>query len=149
MQDLQIRKAHPEDASAILNLVMELAIYEKAPEAVHTQEQDYRDGLQNGLFEAFVAESKDNGIIGMALYFPHFSTWNGKTLYLEDFVVSEKFRKSGIGKLLFEAYLEEAKRQGAKMVKWQVLDWNEPAKKFYKKYATVFFPGWENGVILL
>ncbi|MBK8955288.1 MAG: GNAT family N-acetyltransferase [Saprospiraceae bacterium] len=147
MQIANIRKAVPSDAEAMLELVKELALFEKAPEAVKTQVSDYSDGLSSGLFQALVLEIDGRGVVGMALFFPYFSTWGGKTLYLEDFIVQEALRGNGYGRMLFEAFLEEAKQQGAKKVKWQVLDWNEPARQFYKKYGAALIPGWENGVI--
>jgi GNAT superfamily N-acetyltransferase len=148
MDEIFIEFAKPEEATNLLNLVKELAIYEKAENEVNTREIDYTDGLNSGLFQALVAKMKDQ-IVGMALFYPVFSTWNGKTIYLEDFIVKDEFRGQGIGKLLFERWIEESRKMGAKMLKWQVLDWNEPAKNFYRKYNTKFFPGWENGVIYL
>ncbi|MBK9107663.1 MAG: GNAT family N-acetyltransferase [Saprospiraceae bacterium] len=144
-----LRLAVPEDAPKLLELVMELAVYEKAPEEVRTGPEEYRNGLQSGLFQAIVVELPNTGIVGMALFFPYFSTWGGKTLYLEDFIVREPFRRFGFGKLLFDAFLETAIAQSARKVKWQVLDWNEPAKSFYKKYGAKMIAGWENGVIQL
>ncbi len=146
-QKVTLRMAKAQDSVAILDLVKQLAIFEKAEEAVKTEPRDYMDGLNSGLFQVILAETLEEGIVGMALFFPYFSTWGGKTMYLEDFIVNEKFRRSGIGSLLFEAFLSEAKKQGARKVKWQVLDWNESAKSFYKKYQASFIPGWENGII--
>lgn len=145
--ELRLRKAGPEDAPAILELVRELAIFEKAPEAVKTTESDYREGLNTGLFDVILTEHDQYGVVGMVLFFPYFSTWGGKTLYLEDFIVREPYRRLGIGRLLFEAFLDEARSQNAKKVKWQVLDWNEPAKAFYRKYQAELISGWENGTI--
>jgi GNAT superfamily N-acetyltransferase len=144
-----IRKASIQDAKIIFNLVMELAIYEKSPLEVHTTELDFHKGLDEGLFYAILAEDEHQQVLGMALYQNYFSTWNGKALYLEDLIVREPYRRYGIGTLLFEAFLEESRLVGAKIVKWQVLDWNELAKGFYRKYNTKFYPGWENGVIYL
>ncbi|MEO6189133.1 MAG: GNAT family N-acetyltransferase [Saprospiraceae bacterium] len=149
MDNILIEFASAQDASSLLELVNELAEYEKAANEVSTQVKDYENGLNNNLFKALVAKSPDHGIIGMALYYPVFSTWNGLTIYLEDFLVKERFRGKGIGKLLFERWIEESKKTGARMLKWQVLDWNESAKNFYLKYNTRFFTGWENGVIYL
>jgi GNAT superfamily N-acetyltransferase len=142
-----MRKAGIEDSAAILELVRQLAIFEKAADAVKTGPGDYSDGISSGLFQVILAEHQEEGIIGMALFFPYFSTWGGKTMYLEDFIVNEKFRRNGIGTLLFDAFLEESRKQGARKVKWQVLDWNESAKAFYRKYKAEFIPGWENGII--
>lgn len=148
-KNVVLRQAVPDDAPNLLELVKELAVYEKAPEEVRTSPEEYRNGLQSGLFQAIVVELPETGIVGMALFFPYFSTWGGKTLYLEDFIVREPFRRFGYGKLLFDAFLNSAKEQSARKVKWQVLDWNEPAKSFYKKYGAKMISGWENGVIQL
>lgn len=149
LDKVQIRLAIPDDAPRLLELVMELALYEKAPDEVRTKPEDYRSGLESGLFKALVAESSDLGILGMALFFPYFSTWGGKTLYLEDFIVSKSFRGHGLGKKLFEALLETARLESARKMKWQVLDWNESAKTFYKSYGAKMITGWETGVIQL
>ncbi|MBP8724546.1 MAG: GNAT family N-acetyltransferase [Saprospiraceae bacterium] len=144
---LTLRKAVPGDAEQLLMLVKELAEYEKEPGAVRTQADDFREGLVNGLFEALVLESPADGIVGMALYFPYFSTWSGKALYLEDFIIREPLRGHGYGQRLFEAVADEALRQGARWVKWQVLDWNEPARRFYLSRGAKLTTGWENGSI--
>lgn len=144
---VRLRKATIRDAQAILDLVRELAIYEKAGHEVKTGLIDYQNGLESGLFETILAEHPDHGILGMCLFFPYFSTWGGKTMYLEDFIVKESFRGLGLGRLLFDAYIEESKIQGARKLKWQVLDWNESAKNFYKSYSAKFIAGWENGTI--
>lgn len=148
MDEILIEYAGPEDVHFLLELVKELAVYEKAENEVYTKASDYADGIQSGLFKALIAKMEGK-IVGMALFYPVFSTWNGKTIYLEDFIVKEELRGHGIGKLLFERWIEESKKTGAKMLKWQVLDWNEPAKNFYRKYNSKFYPGWENGVIYL
>lgn len=147
MSQISIEFATEKDAEFLLELVKELAIYEKAEQDVATKTQDYRDGIRTGLFKALIAREKEGQIIGMALYYPVFSTWNGHTIYLEDFIVKEYKRGAGTGKMLFDRLLQEARLAGAKMLKWQVLDWNEPAKNFYRKYPVKFYPGWENGVI--
>ena len=144
---VRLRKATVKDAQAILELVKELAIYEKAAHEVKTEVTDYHNGLESGLFQVLLAEHPAYGILGMCLFFPYFSTWGGKTMYLEDFIVKESYRSMGLGRLLFEAYIKEAKVQGARKLKWQVLDWNESAKKFYRLYETRFSSGWENGTI--
>lgn len=149
MTPYSIEFAKPEDAGALLELVKALAVYEKAEQDVRTTAKDYEDGLRGGLFKAIIARSYSGSIDGMALYYPIFSTWNGMTMYLEDFVVRESLRRQGIGRLLFERWIEDSRSSGAKMLKWQVLDWNEPAKKFYERYGADFIKGWENGIIKL
>lgn len=138
----EIRKATLADMSAIHQLVVELAEYEKARDKVITTPESFAEDFTNGVFDAFVAD--DGGsVVGVALYYVAFSTWKGRMLYLDDFVVTDDLRGSGIGKQLFGAFMEEARRQKVSMVKWQVLDWNEPAIRFYKKYAeTVFDAEW-------
>ncbi len=143
-----IRKADAGDLPGIHLLVLELAEYEKGLHKVTTTAESYQKDFNDKVFEAFVAE-KGGEIIGMALYFLVFSTWRGKMLYLEDFVVKESARGKGIGALLFEAFLQEAKRQEVALVKWQVLRWNEPAINFYKKYDVVLDDEWVDGKIYL
>jgi GNAT superfamily N-acetyltransferase len=147
IESIELRFAGQKDSEDILRLVKELAEFEKAATEVKTTLSDYTQGLESGLFQVILAIHGEEGILGMALFFPYFSTWGGKTMYLEDFIVKEKYRRFGIGSLLFEAFLKEAQNQNAKKVKWQVLDWNETAKAFYRKYNSRFIAGWENGVI--
>lgn len=132
MTNIKIRKIKVSEMQKAYELVRELAIYEKAEESLTIGLEEYNKQFEEQLFDILVAEHNST-IIGMALYYPTFSTWKGKMMYLEDFVVQEAFRKSGVGQLLFDAFLEEAKTQDCKLVKWQVLDWNEPAINFYKK----------------
>ncbi len=143
-----IRKATLEDMQGIRDLVMDLAIYEKAPEEVNTTLQDYEKNYLEGVFDAIVAEFEGK-IVGMSLYYIAWSTWKGRMLYLEDFVVKESMRGHGVGKLLFDAFLQEAIARDCRLVKWQVLDWNAPAQKFYMQYKTVFDKEWWNGKIYL
>lgn len=138
---INIRKAGSGDMEAIHSLVRELAEYERGLHKVTTTPESYKADFAMGAFEAFVAEV-DQEIVGMALYCGMFSTWRGRMLYLEDFIVKEAMRGHGIGKLLFEAFLEEAKRQEVALVKWQVLNWNEPGLNFYQKYETSFDEEW-------
>lgn len=146
INSLLIRKATAEDASLIHQLICELAVYEKAGNEVKTTPEELlRDGFgKNPVFECLVAEL-ENEIIGFALYFTGYSTWKGKTLYLEDFLVTESQRGQGVGKLLFDAVIAEAKRRKVRRMDWQVLDWNEPAINFYKKYGAALDPEWLNG----
>lgn len=129
-------------------LVYQLAVYEKSPESVETTVAEYTEDFRNGLFECMVAEM-DGHIVGLILYYMTYSSWKGKMLYLDDFVVDEQYRRFGIGQKLFDAFLEEGRRRGCRMVKWQVLDWNEPALDFYRKNNAVIETDWWNGKIFL
>ena len=140
-----IRRAKESDANGMYKLIKELAEYENAPNEVKiTPEQLKKDGFgENILFNAFVADY-NGSVIGMALFYPRYSTWKGKTLHLEDLVVTSKFRKHGIGKALFERVVLEAKKSNVQRMEWQVLDWNEPAIKFYKSVHSNFDNEWIN-----
>ncbi len=142
---MRIRRATLEDLVAIHNLVRELAVYERAEHEFIASVEDYRKDFEAGIFQALVAELPEGGVVGMALYHFAYSTWKGRMMYLEDFVVSEAFRGRGIGRLLFDAFLEEAWAQGCRLVKWQVLDWNKPALNFYQKYGALIEKEWWNG----
>ena len=140
---MKIRRGVKEDLLGGFALINELARYEKAADEVAvTIEQLARDGFETSkLFEIIVAE--DGGsIVGMALYYFGYCTWKGKMLYLDDLVVSEKFRGKGVGKQLFEAVIQEAREQEAKQIRFHVLDWNDPAINFYKKYNVQFESEW-------
>ena len=132
---ITIRQSEKEDMPKVLEYIQELATYEKAPdEMVNTVENLEKDGFgDNKVFDCLVAEV-DNVVVGFALYYTGYSTWKGRTLYLEDFLVSENYRGKGIGKLLFNQVILEAKKRGVKRMDWQVIDWNDPAINFYKKY---------------
>ena len=144
--EINLRIATKEDIPAIHQLVRELAIYEKEEhEFIASVEAYYKDFAANW-FEVIVAEV-DHTIVGMALYYNTYSTWKGRMLYLEDFVVSQAYRRHGIGQRLFDAVLSKAKEKGCKLIKWQVLDWNSPAVKFYEKNKAIIEKGWWNGKI--
>lgn len=143
---INIRKATAADLPSIYDLVKSLAIYEKAEHEVTATLEDYQKDFAAGIFQSHVAEL-DGKVIGMVLYYMNYSTWKGRMLYLEDFVVFEEYRQLGVGQLLWDELGEEAKRQGAKLLKWQVLDWNEPAIKFYKKNNATIETEWHNGKI--
>lgn len=143
-----IRDAGQTDLPAIHRLVRELAIYEKAESAFTATLAEYERDFAEGVFHAKVAEVEGE-IVGMVLFFMHYSTWKGKMLYLEDFVVKENFRGKGIGGLLFNAFLEEAKSRDCALVKWQVLDWNRPALDFYEKFGATIEKEWWTGKIFL
>lgn len=140
-----IRKAVKSDVPAILGLIKELATYEKEPDAVEvTVAEMEADGFgPDAIYSAYVAEI-DGQIIGMALYYIKYSTWKGKAIYLDDIIVTEKHRRSGIGGKLFEEVVKTGKKMGVRKIDWQVLHWNEPAIEFYKKYNTVFSKEWVN-----
>jgi len=140
---LEIRKAEKGDLNAVFDLVKELALYEKAPHAVTAKIEDYHVAFESKAIDILVA-TKDDLVIGMALYYESFSTWKGKMYYLEDFVVAQAHRRKGVGALIFEAFLEDAKLNNCKLVKWQVIDWNQPAINFYEKYGTRFQKEWLN-----
>lgn len=138
-----IRKASEADLSAMYDLVLELAIYEKEPDAVTATLEDYKTNFASNVFDAIVAE--ENGdVIGTCIYYMTWSTWKGRMVYLEDFVVKESYRGRGVGQKLYDNFLDQAKALDAVMVKWQVLDWNEPAINFYKKNNAIIEKGWWN-----
>lgn len=140
-----VRKGTKPDLPQVLNLVKELAAYEKAPHEVTVTVADMeRDGFgENPIFDFFVAEA-ENKIIGIALYYIKYSTWKGKCVFLEDIIVTEHYRKYGIGKKLFDEVVKVAKAMNVKRLEWQVLEWNEPAIKFYKKLDAHFDNEWIN-----
>lgn len=143
---INIRKALKGDCNRLLELINELAVYEKAPEEVTVTLQEFEDAGfgSNPVWEAIVA-IEDNLIIGFALYYTRYSTWKGRRLYLEDFIVTESKRGLGIGKILFESVIQESKNGKYNGMTWQVLDWNEPALNFYQKYNAQIDKGWLNG----
>lgn len=140
---MNIRKGRIEDMPRVLELIQELALFEKQPDAVQVTVSDLeRDGFgSHPLFEILVAEV-DEQIPGIALFYNRFSTWKGKTIHLEDLIVSEQYRGSGIGMQLYQAVMEEAKKQNVRRVEWNVLDWNAPAISFYEKTGAVVFKDW-------
>ena len=143
--DIVVRRAEKKDVAAMLNLIQELAVYEKAPEEMTvTQEHFEESGFgEKPVWWAFVAEV-DGKVEGFALYYIRYSTWKGQRMYLEDFLVNEKMRGKGIGKLLFDRLIEEAKEKKFSGIVWQVLEWNEPAINFYNKYNATFDGEWIN-----
>ncbi|MBK7433588.1 MAG: GNAT family N-acetyltransferase [Chitinophagaceae bacterium] len=164
--NINIRRAVKEDCLRMMELVQELAVYEKEPEAVtvpfdHFVESGFGD---KPIWWAFVAEAPyasisslssptggDRGgleVVGFALWYIRYSTWKGQRMYLEDLLVTENMRGKGIGKLLFDRLIEECKEKKYSGMAWQVLGWNEPAINFYKKYPGVQFDaGWTNCMI--
>jgi GNAT superfamily N-acetyltransferase len=143
-----VRRAKREDCPRLLELVRELALYERAPHEVtvsldHFEESGFGS---NPVWWAFVVE--ENGVVdGFALYYIRYSTWKGQRMYLEDILVTEAARGRGYGSLLMHALIAEAKERGLKGMTWQVLEWNEPALNFYRKFNAGFDPEWVNGVL--
>jgi GNAT superfamily N-acetyltransferase len=143
--EINIRRAVRKDCARLLELVQELAVYEKAPDEVtvslaHFEESGFGE---NPVWWAFVAETAGR-IEGFALYYIRYSTWKGQRMYLEDILVTERLRGKGIGKELFDRLIIEARDKGLNAIVWQVLEWNEPAINFYKKYGAAFDPEWVN-----
>ena len=143
----QLRRGREADLPQVLALIQELATYERAPDAVtNTLEAMRRDGFGPApVFNFFVLEDVRGVLTGLALYYTAYSTWKGRMLYLEDLVVTEAARRGGFGRLLFEAVVAEARATGAQRLKWQVLDWNEPAITFYQKLGANLESEWLNG----
>ncbi|MFZ0598244.1 MAG: GNAT family N-acetyltransferase [Flavobacterium sp.] len=150
---MNIRKGNPEDMESVLGLIQELAIFEKEPEAVVITVDDLvRDGFgENPLFHVFVAEVEQE-IVGIALYYYRYSTWKGKTIHLEDLIVKDKMRGTGLGSALYTAIMKQGKKDNVRRVEWNVLDWNTPAVKFYENSGAKILEEWrvvqmdENGI---
>ncbi len=140
-----IRRAIKDDCLRLLELVQELATYERAPgEVTVTLDHFTESGFgKQPVWWAFVAEV-DERIVGFALYYIRYSTWKGQAMYLEDILITNEMRGKGIGKLLFDRLIEEAREKKFNRIIWQVLDWNEPAINFYKKYNADFDGSWVN-----
>ena len=140
---MNIRKGQKEDMSAVLDLIQELAIFEKEPQAVVVTLADLvRDGFgEFPLFQTFIAEV-DSEIVGMALYYYRYSTWKGKTIHLEDLVVKEKMRGTGLGFALYSKIIQQGKEDGVRRIEWNVLDWNTPAIDFYEKSGAKILKDW-------
>jgi GNAT superfamily N-acetyltransferase len=141
--DGNIRESKKEDMPQVLELIKELATYEREPEAVVITVDDLeREGFgEHPLFKCFVAEV-DNLIVGMALVYFRFSTWKGRTIHLEDLIVKEDMRGSGLGSALYKKVINYAKSQNVRRVEWVVLDWNEEAIKFYKRSGAKILDDW-------
>lgn len=140
---ISVRKAVENDIPRILELIKELALYERAPdEVMATEESMKRDGFgDRPLYEALVAEA-DGVISGVAVFYTCYSTWKGKLVYLDDLIVTESRRKRGIGRMLLDEVVRYARNNGANQLRWHVLDWNTPAIEFYKSYQAAFDSTW-------
>ena len=138
-----IRKATKNDMHSVLELIQELATFEKEPDAVVVTVDDLiRDGFsENPLFQCFVAE-EENEIIGMALYYYRYSTWKGKTIHLEDLIVKENKRGTGAGFALYKEIIKQGKAENVRRIEWNVLDWNTPAIDFYEKSGAKVLGDW-------
>ncbi len=143
--NIDIRSAVKADCPRLLELVNELAVYEKAPEEVTVTLEHFTDSGfgEKPVWWSFVAEV-DGRVEGFALYYIRYSTWKGQRMYLEDILVTEKMRGKGLGTLLFDRLIQEVEEKKFSGMVWQVLDWNEPAINFYKKYNARFDAGWIN-----
>ncbi|WP_448700019.1 GNAT family N-acetyltransferase [Mucilaginibacter sp. AW1-3] len=142
---INLREARREDCPRLLELVHELAVFEKAPDEVEVSLEEFEDAGFGAkpVWKAFVVEA-DQYIVGFALYYVRYSTWKGRRVYLEDLIITESMRGKGFGKLLFDRIVQETKELGFSGMVWQVLDWNQPAIDFYKKYEAGIEAGWLN-----
>lgn len=148
-----IRKATEKDMPYVLELIQELATFEKEPDAVVVTVADLvRDGFsEHPLFHCYVAE-KENTIIGMALFYYRYSTWKGKTIHLEDLIVKADQRGTGVGFALYKEIIKQGKKDKVRRIEWNVLDWNTPAIDFYEKSGAKVLGDWrvvhmdENGI---
>ena len=140
---MMIRKATKNDMPSVLELIQELATFEKEPDAVVVTVDDLvRDGFSaNPLFQCFVAEV-ENEIIGMALYYYRYSTWKGKTIHLEDLIVKENKRGTGVGFALYKEIIKQGKAENVRRIEWNVLNWNTPAIDFYEKSGAKVLGDW-------
>jgi GNAT superfamily N-acetyltransferase len=142
---MQIREGKREDLPRVLELVKELALYERAPhEVTNTLQLMEEDGFGTKPVYGFFVAEEANLIVGLSLYYWRYSTWKGKRLWLEDIIVTEQARGRGIGKMLFDRTMEKALEENCTGMMWQVLDWNEPAINFYKKYGSKLDYEWVN-----
>jgi len=148
LDSISIRTATIKDIPSVFALVKELAIYEKAEHEVYVDVAYYKEAFIKGIFDSIVA-TINGDIIGICIYYTTFSTWKGKMLYLEDFMVREAYRQNGVGQLLYDKLVSIAKAEGFKLMKWQVLDWNEPAIKFYEKNEATIEKEWWNCKVVL
>lgn len=144
--EINIREAKKSDMKSVLGLIVELAVFEKEPNAViNTEENLINDAFgDNALIECKVAEHEGQ-IVAFYITYISYSTWKGRCLYLEDLYVKPEYRRHGVGKMLFDDLIQKAKDMGVKRMDWQVLEWNEPAIKFYEKIGATIDKDWHNG----
>jgi GNAT superfamily N-acetyltransferase len=149
MSEITIRNATAKDVPTMMALVRELAEFENSPnEVMNTEAKMIEEGFgQNPAFHAIVAEV-DKQVIGMSVFYFSYSTWKGKSIYIDDIIVNEAFRGKGVGSKLMEATISRAKNENVGKLHWQVLDWNDPAIRFYQKYEADFDPEWVNCSII-
>jgi GNAT superfamily N-acetyltransferase len=146
-----VRKIRTQDLLSVLNLIIELAEFEKEPDAVEITLEDFTKDFSNNLFDCLIAENQ-NGIIGIALYYNRYSTWKGKTIHLEDLIVTQNERGNGVGKALLNEIVFLAKKSKVRRVEWNVLDWNKDAITFYEGVGANILDNWlvvqldENGI---
>lgn len=142
--NLSIRKATPNDMAAVHALTIELAVFENAPEQVETSPEIYvQDAFgDRPYFECFVAETPENGIVGAAMFYMGYSSWKGKMLYLDDLIITESFRRKGIGRKLLDRLVAYAVAQNVQQMRWHVLEWNTPAIKMYESVQAELDPEW-------
>ena len=149
--EFNIRDVREEDLPSVLELIQELADFEKASKEVKITKDELKDDFRNNLFKCLVAESGEK-IIGIALFYNRYSTWKGKTIHLEDLIVTQAQRGKGVGKRLLDAIVAKAKSENLRRVEWNVLDWNTPAITFYKNVGANVLQDWlvvqldENGI---
>tara|TARA_B100000378_G_C17985964_1_gene392150 strand:- start:2 stop:472 length:471 start_codon:yes stop_codon:yes gene_type:complete len=141
--DITIRKAKKEDMSRVHELIMELAVYEKLPQEVEVNPSDLvNDGFgEKPLFHCFVAEVNST-VEGMAILYNRYSTWKGKTVHLEDLIVTKNMRNKGIGALLLDKVILFGKEMSVKRISWEVIDWNKKAIKFYERKGAKLISDW-------
>lgn len=142
MKNIIIREANEKDFPAVLSLIKELATFEKAPDKVTNTIDQMK--LEKNFFYCLVAETEEKEIVGMAICFFAYYTWVGKSLYVDDLIVKEKFRRQGIGTLLLRKIFEVARKENCKRVRWQVINWNKAAINLYKKAGAVIDNEWSN-----
>ncbi len=145
---IEIRASKKEDIPEMMDLIKELALYEKSPNevTVSLEEMENCGFGENPIFTSYVA-LLDAKIVGLALYYLRYSTWKGKRIYLEDLIVTKEYRRLGLGKRLFHRCLQDTLSLGASGMTWQVLDWNQPAIRFYNQFKFKSESGWLNGSI--